>query len=103
MVCQPSNTLNGGSSNWIAYAYVDHWLSVYKGDWCTYPSAQMHEIGHNLNLAHSGEGSGSYDDQSCMVSVSNLSSINPIVLVVLFKSLIFFAPSVEDGILLLSR
>ena len=56
MQCLPPGT-NGG---WIAYAYVNHWLSVYNDLWCNYPSAQMHEIGHNLNLAHAGEGTAQY-------------------------------------------
>jgi hypothetical protein len=34
-----------GTGDWAAYAYVDHWLSVYNDVWCQYPSAQMHEIG----------------------------------------------------------
>ena len=41
MVCLPPGT-NGG---WIAYAYINHWLSAYNDDWCGYPSAQIHEIG----------------------------------------------------------
>ena len=67
MACLPNDTLDNGSTGWIAYAYTNHWLSVYRGPWCSYPSVQMHEIGHNLNLAHSGEGNR-YDDQSGMVS-----------------------------------
>jgi hypothetical protein len=72
MACLPNDTLNGGSTNWIAYAYINSWLSVYKGPWCAYPSGQMHELGHNLNLAHSGEYS-TYDDQSGMVRIINTS------------------------------
>jgi hypothetical protein len=30
-----------------AYAYLDHWLSVYNDVWCAYPSGLMHEIGKN--------------------------------------------------------
>jgi hypothetical protein len=29
-----------------------------------YPSAQMHEIGHNLDFAHSNEGTERYGDTS---------------------------------------
>jgi hypothetical protein len=66
---------------------VNSWLSVYNNQWCNYVSGQMHgkynviffhdsnirniEIGHNLNLAHSGETS-TYDDQSGMVSIFQL-------------------------------
>lgn len=38
MVCVPPGT-NGG---WIAYAYINWYLSVYNDQWCTYPSGQMH-------------------------------------------------------------
>lgn len=31
----------------IAYAYMNHWLTVYNDGWCKSLSAQMHEIGHN--------------------------------------------------------
>ena len=46
MLCLPPITGFGG----IAYAYVNSWLSVYKDSWCNYPSAQLHEIGHNIGL-----------------------------------------------------
>ena len=82
IICLPP-----GTGSWLAYAYVNHWLSVYNDNWCRYPSGQMHEIGklwffrsfifgpwqaltqnsptgHNLNLAHSGEGGSTYADQS---------------------------------------
>ena len=58
-LCMPGGT----SGSWIAYAYVNSWLSVYNNNWCGYVSAQMHEVGHNLNFGHSGE-SSTYDDQS---------------------------------------
>ena len=45
MYCLPPGTMSG-----IAYAYINHWKSVYSDLWCTYVSAQLHEIGHNLNL-----------------------------------------------------
>jgi hypothetical protein len=66
MYALPSGT-NGG---WIAYAYVNSWLSVYNNNWATYVSAQMHEIGHNLGLSHSGEGTSTYADQSGMMGFS---------------------------------
>jgi hypothetical protein len=46
------------------------WLSVYNDDWCNYPSGQVHEIGHNLNLAHAWEGSTEYADQTGMMGYS---------------------------------
>ena len=65
MHCMPSAAMSG-----IAYAYMNSWNSVYKANWCTYPSAQLHEIGHNLNLGHSGEGTAAYGDQSGFMGYS---------------------------------
>ncbi len=61
----------------IAYAYINHYLSVYKNNWGTFPSAQMHEIGHNLGLAHSNEGGASYGDQTGMMGYSYSSDEGP--------------------------
>lgn len=49
MLCIPPGT----SGNWIAYAYINSWLSVYNDDWCNYVSGQMHEIGMCWLAAHS--------------------------------------------------
>ncbi|KAL7554742.1 hypothetical protein ACHAWF_018272 [Thalassiosira exigua] len=35
---------------WEAYAMINSWLTVYKSDFYKYPTVQMHELGHNLNL-----------------------------------------------------
>ena len=64
MFCYPPGTMSD-----VAYAYINWHLSVYLDDWCTYVSAQVHKIGHNLNLAHSTNKNGEYEDQSCMVRV----------------------------------
>jgi hypothetical protein len=69
MMCLPPGTSGG----WIGYAYIGHYLSVFNDNWCTYPSIQMHEIGHNLGMGHSGEGSRAsspYADQSGMMGYS---------------------------------
>jgi hypothetical protein len=75
LMCLPRGTINNGSTGWLAYAYINHWLSVYNDNgtngslhWCSSPSALVHELGHNLNLGHSGEGSAAYGDQIGFVS-----------------------------------
>jgi hypothetical protein len=50
MYCLPSGT----SGSWIAYAYVNSWMSVYNNQWCRYLSAQMHEVGHNCKSSMDG-------------------------------------------------
>jgi len=68
MYCIPPGTSGG----WIAYAYVNHYLSVYNNEWCTYPSVGLHEIGHNLNLGHSGD----YDVDGDVVGESFIQNLN---------------------------
>jgi len=65
MYCLPPNTFANG----VAYAYIGWWLSVYNDEWCLKLSAQMHELGHNLNLGHSNE-IQPYRDQSGMMGFS---------------------------------
>jgi hypothetical protein len=54
---------------WAAYAYINSWNSVYQ-NWYYYATGvQVHELGHNFNLAHSGGLNGAtYTDHTCMVS-----------------------------------
>ena len=72
MYCLPPNSFDG-----IAYAYIYNWLSVYKDEWCTYVSAQMHELGHNLGLAHSNEDNEEYADQSGLVRSYHSNTVSP--------------------------
>ena len=63
--CIPRGTVDGGGSpNWIAYGYFGWYRTVYNGEWCSFVSVQMHEIGHNLDLHHSSQGGSEYGDQS---------------------------------------
>jgi len=53
---------------WAAYAGVNSWYSVYQGGYYKQVGVQMHEIGHNLNLAHSGGLDGAtYTDHTCLM------------------------------------
>jgi len=73
LFCQPPVE----SSNWVAYAYINHYMSFYNSDWCSQVSAQMHEVGHNLGLAHSGHNGDAYGDQSGMMGYSYFSDDGP--------------------------
>lgn len=57
MFCYPEGVIN----NYWGYAY-SHKYSFYNNDKMQYVSLQMHEVGHNLNLAHSGERNNEYGD-----------------------------------------
>ncbi|EED94554.1 predicted protein [Thalassiosira pseudonana CCMP1335] len=51
-----------------AYALVNSWNSVYQKNYYKFPGVQTHEIGHNLNFAHSGGLNGAtYTDHSCLM------------------------------------
>jgi len=73
MLCLPP-----GTGNWIAYAYVGSWLSVFNDDWCQQLSTQVHEVGHNFGLAHSGKNGDDYGDKSGMMGYSFKSGDTPL-------------------------
>jgi hypothetical protein len=66
MIAQAPGSVNySGSTGWLAYAFVNGWLSVYNEGWMGPVSAQMHEVGHNIGLQHSGRpGQSEYADIS---------------------------------------
>jgi hypothetical protein len=79
MFCMPP-----GMGNWLAYAYIGRWDSYYNNDWCQALSSQMHEVGHNIGLHHSGEYEGSdsvqeYGDQSDMMGFSYKKDDTPVM------------------------
>ena len=70
---------------WAAYAYVNSWNSVFQGQYYKFSGVQMHELGHNFNLAHSGGLDGkTYTDHTCLVSASVLCCV------VLFCFVLFY-------------
>jgi hypothetical protein len=71
----PQGTLNGGSSNWTAYAWLGHWRSVYSYGWTgTFFDALIHELGHNFGFHHSGKGTNEYGGDSCVMGYSHSST-----------------------------
>jgi len=64
LYCQPPGLGYDGSTNWVAYAYLGRYDSYYNDYYCRSVSAQMHEVGHNLFLQHSGKGDDVYGDES---------------------------------------
>jgi len=68
MICMPP----GPANDFLAFAFNNSKYSFYNDEWCGYVDAQMHEVGHNLGLAHSGEvGEGEYGDKSGLMGVSS--------------------------------
>ncbi len=62
--CYPVET----TCEFAAYAFVNHWLSVFVGENFKFPAVVMHELGHNMNLAHSGGTDGEiYTDHTCLM------------------------------------
>ncbi|KAL9184684.1 hypothetical protein ACHAXT_012654 [Thalassiosira profunda] len=62
--CHPVET----SCAFAAWAYVNSWLSLFVGENYKYPAVTMHELGHNMNLAHSGGTDGrTYTDHTCLM------------------------------------
>merc|ERR1711862_329114 len=65
IICMPP-----GTGTWIAYATMGGFKSVYNDKWCDNLTVLQHEIGHNINPGHSGEGNNNYGyynygDESC--------------------------------------
>jgi hypothetical protein len=51
-------------SGTAAYAYVNSYKSVFSGIFATYMGVQIHELGHNYNMDHSGFGTTTYADHT---------------------------------------
>jgi len=75
-------------SGFLAWAYVSGKISAYGNvnsfEWASSLSAQMHEVGHNLGLEHSGDGDttssfNEYGDQSGYMGYSYNSNDTPLM------------------------
>ncbi|GFH46416.1 hypothetical protein CTEN210_02890 [Chaetoceros tenuissimus] len=53
---------------WAAYAYINGWMSVYQSGYYKQTGVQVHELGHNFGLYHSGGLDGAtYTDHTGMM------------------------------------
>ena len=63
---------DGTQCNTIAWAYIDHWKSWYRGStWSSRVDAYMHEMGHNYALHHAIRNGVEYGDRSCRMASSD--------------------------------
>eukprot|EP00537_Pseudo-nitzschia_pungens_P001525 CAMPEP_0172360084 /NCGR_PEP_ID=MMETSP1060-20121228/4171_1 /TAXON_ID=37318 /ORGANISM="Pseudo-nitzschia pungens, Strain cf. cingulata" /LENGTH=722 /DNA_ID=CAMNT_0013081965 /DNA_START=21 /DNA_END=2186 /DNA_ORIENTATION=- len=60
-----------GTGDWLAYAFIGSRFSFYNDEAASSVSVQVHEVSHNLGLAHSGdEGGSNYGDQTGYMGAS---------------------------------
>ncbi|CAJ1961537.1 unnamed protein product [Cylindrotheca closterium] len=62
--------LPAGTFGGFAYAYMNGYRSIFNDRFAYAVSIQMHELGHNLGLGHSGHGGDKYGDQSGLMGYS---------------------------------
>eukprot|EP00980_Cylindrotheca_fusiformis_P003004 scaffold695_cov113-Cylindrotheca_fusiformis.AAC.1 len=65
MYCLPPGTL---TEKQLAFAFVNGYQIWFNDVNCGYLTVQMHEMGHNLGMGHSGEDGNEYGDTSGLVS-----------------------------------
>jgi hypothetical protein len=59
-----------GRYDFRAFAYANHKYTFYNNKWCGAVAAQMHEIGHNLGLGHSGGLLDPYGDGTGLMGIN---------------------------------
>ncbi|KAL7559359.1 hypothetical protein ACA910_009365 [Epithemia clementina (nom. ined.)] len=67
MFCMPPDMATDNNPSQLmapGVATTGGWQSCYRGDWCTFPSTQMHEIGHLHYLGHASENGAAYGDNT---------------------------------------
>ena len=67
MITLPPGVIRNGQTFTSSYAYLGGYISVFPSPRIGFMSTTRHEIAHNLNLDHSGEGAEEYGDQTCIM------------------------------------
>ncbi|GMI41083.1 hypothetical protein TeGR_g14336 [Tetraparma gracilis] len=79
MVFLPPGSDQFGSSDWLAFAGLGAWWSVYNSGLDSSVSTQMHEVMHNYGVKHSGEAGNEYGDQSGTMGYSYMIDEGPLM------------------------
>jgi hypothetical protein len=77
MYAIPRGTLDEDGSSWVAIGSYNDPLSVFNDERISSVSIQVHEVGHNMNLKHSGKNGNEYGDTTCMMGSSIDEDNNP--------------------------
>jgi hypothetical protein len=64
MIVAPDEVSWNGAAAW---AYLPGRVSAFRDNYANRMGVQMHEFGHNIGLHHSGYGTASYADHSCIM------------------------------------
>jgi len=72
----PDQASWGGAAAW---AYLPGTVSAFRDSYAYRMGVLMHEIGHNIGLHHSGFGSASYADHSCLMGNPSYDDDGPLI------------------------
>ena len=78
MYCFPPGTLTNGGDGWVAWANINDEASFFDDVAIHSVTNQMHEVGHNLGLRHSGTPNSVYGDGTCIMGSTNTWSNGPL-------------------------